>query len=377
VWAPSRCWLLPLALVAGCVDLSLPSSLIVGGHAPGATLDGSAAEDGREQAQALGDAASSDAPGEDGRQQAQADGDAASGDAPVRDSGAPSPDGPRTDGLRGPGVLCSSPWECSSDQCVDGVCCATACGQACHACNLPSSPGTCLPQPSGAICGAATCSASSEQTSATCDSAGSCVPGYLHDCGPYACMGPSCGTTCSNTGQCTPGYACSGSACVVSSTLDAAPVADATSGVLTVDDFSDGDLTKNSLGGAVTFDNETPSLVAGEQRLVWTGAGSVQDFNEAFRANRCEYDISGFTKLRIRLRSSTVGKRLVVLLSLGDGACKQSGLIRQTTISLSTTMASYEVDLSRTVRDRALFLQFAPTAIDTAEYFVDDIVLVP
>jgi hypothetical protein len=190
-------------------------------------------------------------------------------------------------------------------------------------------------------------------------------------------MGPSCGTTCSNTGQCTPGYACSGSACVVSSTLDAAPVADATSGVLTVDDFSDGDLTKNSLGGAVTFDNETPSLVAGEQRLVWTGAGSVQDFNEAFRANRCEYDISGFTKLRIRLRSSTVGKRLVVLLSLGDGACKQSGLIRQTTISLSTTMASYEVDLSRTVRDRALFLQFAPTAIDTAEYFVDDIVLVP
>ncbi len=41
------------------------------------------------------------------------------------------------------GHACKLGAECSSGTCVDGVCCDTACGDACHACNVPGSVGTC------------------------------------------------------------------------------------------------------------------------------------------------------------------------------------------------------------------------------------------
>jgi len=39
---------------------------------------------------------------------------------------------------------------------------------------------------------------------------------------------------------------------------------------------------------------ETLTLVGGDQKVVWTGTGTVQAFNDGLRANRCELDISGF-----------------------------------------------------------------------------------
>jgi hypothetical protein len=167
-----------------------------------------------------------------------------------------------------------------------------------------------------------------------------------------------------------------------SPTMDAAPPVDAapmidSGGAVVVDDFSDGDPTTNNLGGAITSDNETLTQVAGEQKLVWNGTGSVQDFNEGLRANGCELDISGFRTLRFRARSSTAGKRLAVLLGIGDGACNRSGVIRQSTITITTTMTSYDVDLTHTAREETLFVQFAPTAVDGVELVLDDIVLVP
>ena len=34
--------------------------------------------------------------------------------------------------------------DCETKNCADGVCCDTACGDACHACNLPDNVGTCV-----------------------------------------------------------------------------------------------------------------------------------------------------------------------------------------------------------------------------------------
>jgi hypothetical protein len=158
---------------------------------------------------------------------------------------------------------------------------------------------------------------------------------------------------------------------------DASPIPDVAAGALVVDDFSDGDLTTNNLGGAVTADNETLTVAAGEQKVVWTGTGTVQSFDEGLRANHCELDISGFRTVRFRVRSSVAGRRLAVLLGVGDGACNQDGVIRQTTITITTTMTSYDVDLTHTTRDKTLFLQLAPTSVDSAEYVLDDIVLLP
>src|SRR5207245_8824783 len=43
----------------------------------------------------------------------------------------------------GPGVACGGTNQCASGQCVDGVCCATACSGQCQACDVPGSAGTC------------------------------------------------------------------------------------------------------------------------------------------------------------------------------------------------------------------------------------------
>jgi hypothetical protein len=42
------------------------------------------------------------------------------------------------------GASCTSPSECSSTFCVDGVCCNTACNQPFDTCNAPPAPGTCV-----------------------------------------------------------------------------------------------------------------------------------------------------------------------------------------------------------------------------------------
>ncbi len=50
---------------------------------------------------------------------------------------------------KGPGAACATASECASNFCVDGVCCNTACGALCQACNLAGSLGTCTNIPNG------------------------------------------------------------------------------------------------------------------------------------------------------------------------------------------------------------------------------------
>ncbi len=47
------------------------------------------------------------------------------------------------------GEACAAATECGSGQCVDGVCCETACDGTCEACNLPTLVGKCMPIPDG------------------------------------------------------------------------------------------------------------------------------------------------------------------------------------------------------------------------------------
>jgi hypothetical protein len=315
-WSRRPPSLIALVLLAGCVDLTPPPPPVTPG-------DGGL-----------------DVAGDGGVERAGLD-------APADESASPSIDAP-------PPITADAPPPDMSDTAADMA--------------------TCVP---GAICGPVSCSGSTEQTASTCDGAGACVPGYLRDCGAYLCNGNGCGTACGSSAQCAAGYVCTGGACVTGTPVDAAAGVDRPAGELLLDDFSDADLTTNNLGAAVSWDNATATVVAGQQQLVWNGMSTFQDLDEALRPGRCEYDAARFSKLVFQLRTSTASKRLAVLLAVGDGACKQAGLIRQTTITTSTTMTTYQVDISRTAHDKLLFIRFAPTILDDTAYFLDDIRLAP
>ena len=56
-----------------------------------------------------------------------------------------------TDGAVGKaeGTTCGAANECASGNCVDGVCCESACAGECETCNLPNTLGKCMPVPDG------------------------------------------------------------------------------------------------------------------------------------------------------------------------------------------------------------------------------------
>jgi len=88
------------------------------------------------------------------------------------------------------GTACSVPTDCASNQCVDGVCCASACLGSCQACDVAGSPGVCTNVPSG-------------------------KPHGARSCGSYAaCSAGVCVTTCGDSTECAPGSFCVGGACV-------------------------------------------------------------------------------------------------------------------------------------------------------------------
>jgi hypothetical protein len=105
--------------------------------------------------------------------------------------------------------VCTEDAECISGNCVDGVCCNTACQGPCVSCALPGKLGACSPVAAGmrdprALCvdeGAPSCG-----HDGTCDGLGGCG---LYAAGVSCAVGSSCsGTlwsgpgTCSGTGTC-------------------------------------------------------------------------------------------------------------------------------------------------------------------------------
>jgi hypothetical protein len=154
-----------------------------------------------------------------------------------------------TDGPKALGQPCTSGAECDSTLCVDGVCCGSACGALCYACNLIGKEGTCslVPAgmtppatamqrcapnpasscsfdgtcdgnggcrkwPAGTLCMNASCNGPSFMPAAACDGQGKCMAATAIDCTPYNCGTVNGALDCLMT--CTTG----GNECVTAST---------------------------------------------------------------------------------------------------------------------------------------------------------------
>jgi hypothetical protein len=146
------------------------------------------------------------------------------------------------------GDPCGEDAECGSGQCVDGVCCASACAGQCEACDVVGFEGQCVPVADGvphggrSPCGGigacaghcdglarATCTYPGAATTcqpgrcvdgvaspaAVCDGDGACVEGQGSSCGAYTC-GPlgRCLEACVDTVDCANGHFCESGTCV-------------------------------------------------------------------------------------------------------------------------------------------------------------------
>jgi uncharacterized protein (TIGR03382 family) len=93
---------------------------------------------------------------------------------------------------------CAAGNECLSSFCADGLCCTSACGEACNSCDQPGSEGTCTLSPAG--------------------------HGGAPSCGAYVCLGtgPNCPNLCLNDSYCAQGHFCENNACVPKRPIGAA-----------------------------------------------------------------------------------------------------------------------------------------------------------
>ena len=148
------------------------------------------------------------------------------------------------------GGACTSAAQCSSNVCVDGVCCATACTGLCQACSVakkgsgvdgecgaikdgtdpdtectdqgaPScqndgqcnGAGACRKYAKGTSCGSTTC-VGNNTTGQVCDGFGSCVVDTTGTpCAPYLCKGSACATPCVSDLDCVSGNFCEAGTC--------------------------------------------------------------------------------------------------------------------------------------------------------------------
>ncbi len=152
-------------------------------------------------------------------------------------------------GKKMPGALCSDKVECASNICAQGVCCATACTDACKSCAIAGSKGTCtnvstnMPDPAelcavqapstcgtnglcaagacqkhtpGTSCRSASCEAGTTTLTptATCDGAGACVMPAATSCFPFRCdVVAACKSTCASNADCAAPSVCNGVSC--------------------------------------------------------------------------------------------------------------------------------------------------------------------
>ena len=144
------------------------------------------------------------------------------------------------------GERCAFHELCETGQCVEGVCCESACAGICATCAAPGIEGLCRPAAPGtdprnscsdegaASCGfngtcagdqtcaryapdtpclALTC-ANDQSTRYACNGQGACLPSPAQDCYPYACAAPSgCRVECATNADCVSPAECFSGIC--------------------------------------------------------------------------------------------------------------------------------------------------------------------
>jgi hypothetical protein len=142
------------------------------------------------------------------------------------------------------GVACARSTQCTSGFCADGTCCDKACSNACEACNLAGTVGTCTAVTTGApkeghpscapyTCGPAGCRASCANDTECSDGSrcleGKCIAaantcsddgasvvdptGKASSCGAYRCRGGACLSACTTSDDCVGGLCGEGGKC--------------------------------------------------------------------------------------------------------------------------------------------------------------------
>jgi Protein of unknown function (DUF1566) len=154
---------------------------------------------------------------------------------PTPDLPPPGPDlGPDLPTTKPLGSSCTQSSDCSSNQCVGGICCDRSCTGACEQCSAAtngqctyktgtvcaaatdcmnqavcsgssSSCPTAQPKTAGTLCGTVNCTGST-QSASTCDGAGNCGAKTNTECYPYACVsGTGCKKSCAANADCVSG----------------------------------------------------------------------------------------------------------------------------------------------------------------------------
>jgi hypothetical protein len=152
------------------------------------------------------------------------------------------------------GAACTAGSQCSSGDCVDGVCCESTCTGLCNACSNvrtgmadghcgPVTAGTdpdseCAQDPfascghdgtcdgagacrlylAGTGCTNETCSGATDLPARTCNGTGTCLTATTVSCAPYLCGATSCATTCTSDTDCAAGTFCSAGVCAAQET---------------------------------------------------------------------------------------------------------------------------------------------------------------
>ena len=75
--------------------------------------------------------------------------------------------------------------------------------------------------------------------------------------------------------------------------------------------------------------------------------------------------------------SASAGPRMLnIFLPRSNSTCATAATPLGGTVAVTTTMTTFDVDISATTRDKALFIEFAPVTLDSTTYLLDDVQLI-